>query len=108
MEHHGEKAIRHALGGGDKGPKHKTHTHSVHYERASNGGFIAHVHKHHGEGPHSEGHSHTEEHALPDKDAAAEHLEEHMGDQPGYGEEMPAPPAEEAEPAPAAGQTAGV
>jgi hypothetical protein len=82
-----EREIRHALGG--KGKGHKTHTHGVHYERADNGGYIAHVHKHHGEGPRSEGHSHTEEHALPDKEAVAEHFDEHMGDQPGFGEEMP-------------------
>lgn len=82
-----EREIRHALSG--KGKGHKTHTHGVHYERASNGGYIAHVHKHHGAGPHSEGHSHTEEHALPDKEAVAEHFAEHMGDHPGFGEEMP-------------------
>lgn len=75
-----------ALGGKKKGP---THTHGVHYERASNGGHIAHVHKHHGKGPHSEGFSHTEEHVLPDNEAAAAHFDEHMGDQPpvGGGEE---------------------
>lgn len=84
-----EKEIKKALDG--KGKKAKTHTHGVHYERASNGGYIAHVHKHHGAGPHSEGHSHTEEHALPDKEAAAEHFEQEMGDQPGFGEtESPA------------------
>jgi hypothetical protein len=91
-----EHDIKRALNG--KG-KSKTHTHGVHYERASNGGYIAHVHKHHGKGPHSEGMSHVEEHALPDKEAVAEHFDEHMGDQPGYGEEMaqaaPAEPAEE-------------
>lgn len=70
----------------------KTHTHSVHYERASNGGIIAHVHKHHGKGPHSEGPSHSEEHVLPDMEAAQAHLDEHMGDQPAAGELQGAPP----------------
>lgn len=88
-----EHEIRKALGG--KQHKGKTHTHGVHYERASNGGYVAHVHKHHGAGPHSEGFSHTEEHALPDKEAAAEHFDEHMGDQPGFGEEMPAQPQQD-------------
>ena len=79
-----ENAIHRALGG-KSGKKSPTHTHGVHYERAANGGFVAHVHKHHGKGPHSEGHSHSEEHVLPDKEAAAAHFDEHMGDQPDAG-----------------------
>jgi hypothetical protein len=79
------EAIKKALGN----KKGKTHTHGVHYERAANGGYIAHVHKHHGTGPHSEGHSHSEEHVLADKDALAEHLDQQMGDQPAAGEMEP-------------------
>jgi hypothetical protein len=90
-----EHEIKKALGG--KGKKASTHTHGVHYERAGNGGFIAHVHKHHGKGPHSEGHSHTEEHSLPDKEAMAEHLEEQLGDQPAYGEMDAQPEGQDAE-----------
>lgn len=71
-----------ALGGKKKGP---THTHGVHYERADNGGYMAHVHKHHGKGPHSEGLSHVEEHVVPDAESAQAHLDEHMGDQPPVG-----------------------
>ena len=86
-----DKDIMAALGGGKK--KGPTHTHGVHYERAANGGHIAHVHKHHGKGPHSEGFSHTEEHVLPDNEAMHAHMDEHMGDQPavggGAGEEAP-------------------
>lgn len=74
-----------ALDGGKK-KKTPTHTHGVHYERAGNGGFIAHVHKHHGKGPHSEGHSHTEEHIVPDMASAQAHLEEQMGDHPAVDE----------------------
>jgi hypothetical protein len=82
-----------ALSGDHKKKKTPTHTHGVHYERAHNGGYLAHVHKHHGKGPHSEGHSHTEEHVLPDAEALQAHMDEHMGDQPpvaagGGGEEM--------------------
>jgi hypothetical protein len=80
------EAIKKALGEGKKG---KTHTHGVHYERADNGGYTAHVTKHHGAGPHSEGHSHEETHVLPDKEAAGEHFDEHMGDQPAAGEMQP-------------------
>ena len=85
------EAVKKALGGHreGKGEKPKTHTHGVHYERADNGGVRAHVHKHHGEGPHSEGFSHTEEHVLPDMEAAGDHLQEHMGDQPETGEMPP-------------------
>jgi hypothetical protein len=56
--------IRRALDGG-RGKSGKKHTHGVHYERAANGGYVAHVHKHHGKAGHSEGFSHTEEHVLP-------------------------------------------
>lgn len=85
-----EHEILAALDGDHKKKKKTpTHTHGVHYERASNGGYIAHVHKHHGKGPHSEGHSHSEGHVLPDEEAAQEHFAQHMGDQPpvGGGEE---------------------
>ena len=90
-----EEKVKHALGGKERKEEErekKTHTHGVHYERADNGGVRAHVHVHHGEGPRSEGHSHTEEHVLPDMEAAGEHLQEHMGDQPATGE-MPPPEA---------------
>lgn len=84
----------------------KTHTHGVHYERSANGGYLAHVHKHFGEGPHSEGHSHTEEHIIPDAESAKGHFDEHMGDHPDFGdmEEAETQPAEgQGEMAPAAG-----
>ena len=93
------EAVKRALDGKGEG-KRKTHTHGVHYERAGNGGFIAHVHKHFGEGPHSEGHSHTEEHVVPDTDAAQEHMEENMGDQPAVGEMAPQEEAEGGAPQP--------
>ena len=96
-----ESAVHEALGG--KKEKKPTHTHGVHYERADNGGYRAHVTQHFGKGPHSEGHSHTEEHVLPDKAAMEEHMDEHMGDQPAAGE-MPDPQQAEA---PAAGADAG-
>jgi hypothetical protein len=99
------EAAKRGLGGEKK--KGKTHTHGVHYERAGNGGYIAHVHKHHGAGPHSEGHSHTEEHSLPDKDAMAEHMEEHMGDQPAVGEMQPQEQPEEAQEQPQAAMAGG-
>jgi hypothetical protein len=102
------EAIKKALGEHKAG---KTHTHGVHYERAANGGYIAHVHKHRGPGPHSEGHSHSEEHVLPDKDAMAEHMEEHMGDQPAAGEmappEEPQNPAEQGAGGPAGAMAGG-
>lgn len=98
--------LKRALDG--RGKKGKTHTHGIHYERADNGGYVAHVHKHHGKGPHSEGHSHIEEHVLPNAEAAQEHFDEHMGDHPEVGEMAQAgAPAEgqEQEPEPqAAGQ----
>jgi hypothetical protein len=77
------EAVKHGLSGrkNGKGEKGKLHTHGVHYERAHNGGVIAHVHRHTAEGLH-----HSEEHVLPDMDAAHAHLDEHMGDQPGAGE----------------------
>jgi hypothetical protein len=105
MEH--EEAVRRGLDG--HGKKSPTHTHGVHYERAANGGYIAHVHKHHGKGPQSEGHSHTEEHVLADKKAQKEHFEEHMGDQPAAGEmpEEEQNPAEQAQAAPPADAAAG-
>ena len=93
--------IRRALEGHAR--KGKTHTHGVHYERAANGGFTAHVHKHHGKGPHSEGMSHVEEHVLPDQEAAQAHFDEHMGDQPAVGEmggAQPGPEQQEQEPEP--------
>lgn len=82
-----EDEIKRALTGEHK-KKGKTHTHGVHYERAANGGYIAHVHKHHGAAHKSEGFSHTEEHALPGAEDAQAHFDEHMGDQPDVGAEM--------------------
>jgi hypothetical protein len=81
----GTEAIHQALGGKTGKPR-PVHTHGVHYERADNGGVRAHVTKHYGKSPKSEGHSHTEEHVLPNMEAAQEHLQEHMGDQPAAGE----------------------
>jgi hypothetical protein len=105
MEHEVTKALGGANGNG-KRPK--MHTHGVHYERASNGGYVAHVHKHYGKGPHSEGPSHTEEHVLPDKEAMLEHMDQHMGDQPAAGEMEPPEEAQDGqqqEPDPAAAAT---
>jgi hypothetical protein len=68
----------------------KLHTHGVHYERAGNGGVIAHVHRHTGKPGVDHAHHHTEEHVLPDTEAAQAHLDEHMGDQPAAGEMEPA------------------
>lgn len=93
-----EHEIKNALSGDHKKKKTPTHTHGVHYERAGNGGFIAHVHKHHGKGPHSEGHSHTEEHVLPDADAAQAHFQAQMGDHPPVGAEGPGAEMAEGEP----------
>jgi len=100
-------SVRDALGGSKKkeGKKEgaKLHTHAVHYERAHNGGVIAHVHRHTGT-PGGADHMphHTEQHVLPDVESAQEHLQENMGDQPAAGEMEPqqaaAPP-----PDPAAG-----
>jgi hypothetical protein len=95
------EAARKALGGKEGHEKGaKLHTHGVHYERAGNGGLIAHVHRHTGMPGGEHAHHHTEEHVLPDADAAQEHLEEHMGDQPAAGEVEPqasaAPPQDPA------------
>src|SRR3974390_1403615 len=91
-------SVRKAMGknGHDKG---KLHTHSVKYERADNGGLHAHVERHTSAGPH-----HTEHHVLGSADDAAEHLMQHMGDQPGMGEQAP---PESAEPPEAAAGGAG-
>ncbi len=91
-----DNAIKKALGSKNGGRK--LHTHGVHYERAGNGGVIAHVHRHTGAPGGDHSHHHTEEHVLSDPAAAAEHLQEHMGDQPAAGEMEPqaeaAPPPE--------------
>lgn len=94
---------------GKKGKK-ETHTHGVHYERADNGGFRAHVTKHHGKGPRSEGHSHHEEHVLASHKDAMAHMKDEMGDQPDAGElQQQAEPGQdpaaggEASPSPAPG-----
>lgn len=85
-----KEAIHEALGHEGK-HKVKAHTHSIHYERADNGGFHARVEKRDHEGhPHK-----TEHHILPDMESAQAHMDEHMGDQPAAGE-MPPPPDEEA------------
>lgn len=70
-----------ALGGAKKN---KLHTHSVKYSRADNGGLHAHVERHT-----SEGHHHDEHHVLASPDDAAEHLAEHLGDQPAAGQLAP-------------------
>lgn len=104
METH-EAVMRGLDGKKKKGP---THAHGVHYERADNGGYVAHVHMHHGKGPRSEGHSHTEEHTVTDGKMQKEHFQELMGDQPAAGE-MPQEaqnPAEQAEGTAAAGAEA--
>jgi hypothetical protein len=77
------EAIHEALSGEGEGKKKgKPHTHSIHYERADNGGYHARVEKRHKDGTH---HS-TEHHVLMGKDDAAEHLMEHLGDQPDAGQ----------------------
>lgn len=73
------EAVKRALGG-----KSKLHTHSIKYSRADNGGLHAHVERHT-----SEGHHHDEHHVLASPEDAAEHLQEHMGDQPAIGEATP-------------------
>ncbi|HTH42911.1 MAG TPA: hypothetical protein VL498_07085 [Terracidiphilus sp.] len=94
-----EHEIKKALGGKKEGKREgpKLHTHGVHYERAGNGGVIAHVHRHTGTPGSDHAPHHMEEHVLPDVEAAQEHMQEHMGDQPAAGEmesqeAAPAPP----------------
>lgn len=68
----------------------KLHTHQVTYKRADNGGLHAHVERHT-----KQGHHHTEHHVLANKNDAAQHLLEHMSDQPEIGAGAPpevAPP----------------
>jgi hypothetical protein len=81
-----EREIKRALGGKKRGEGEgkgrKLHTHAVKYERAHNGGFHAHVERHTDEGPH-----HTEHHVLANADDAAQHLQDHMGDQAEMGEQ---------------------
>lgn len=81
-----EHAIKKALSGkrGKEEKGRKLHTHAVRYERAHNGGFHAHVERHTDEGPH-----HTEHHVLANADDAAQHLQDHLGDQPAAGELTP-------------------
>lgn len=90
----GHEKVKKALGG----KSNKLHTHSVKYSRADNGGIHAHVERHTASGPH-----HSEHHVLASPEDAAEHLQEHMGDQPPIGGVTP--PAE-AQP-PAGGADAG-
>lgn len=99
MDH--TEAIHRGLDGSK--PK-KTHVHRVEYERADNGGFHAKVHVHHAEAPHE--HVHTVHHVLPNAEAAADHLQEHMGDQPAAGE-APDDGTGGAEPEPEAAGMAG-
>lgn len=91
------EGIKQALGG--KGGK-KLHTHSVHYERAANGGFHAHVARHTSDGAHH----HTEHHVLLSPEDAVAHLQEHLGNQPAAGE---GEPPEEAPEMAASGADAG-
>jgi len=88
--------VKKALGGKDG--KNKLHTHSVKYTRADNGGLHAHVERHS-----SSGHHHDEHHVLSSPEDAAEHLQEHLGDQPEIGG---ATPPQEIE-APGGGADAG-
>jgi hypothetical protein len=74
--------IKRALGGKGTG---KLHTHSVHYERADNGGLHAHVARHTSDGAHH----HTEHHVLADPEDAVAHMQEHLGDQPAIGAAPP-------------------
>jgi hypothetical protein len=76
-----EEKVKKALGG-SKGEK--LHSHSVKYHRADNGGLHAEVERHT-----KAGHHHTEHHVLASTDDAAEHLQEHMGDQPPIGDGSP-------------------
>lgn len=87
-----ESAVHRALGGSKSKGK-KLHTHAVKYTRADNGGIHAEVERHT-----AEGHHHTEHHVLGSASDAADHLQEHMGDQPEMGAQQSAPtvPAPEA------------
>lgn len=76
-----KESVKKALGGKKAG---KLHSHSVRYERADNGGLHAHVERHT-----SAGHHHTEHHVLASPEDAAEHLQEHLGDQPPVGQGTP-------------------
>lgn len=69
--------VKKALSGGKSN---RLHTHSVKYTRADNGGIHAHVERHT-----SSGHHHDEHHVLASTDDAADHLQDHMGDQPPIG-----------------------
>jgi hypothetical protein len=87
-------SVRKALGN----KKGKLHTHSIKYSRADNGGLHAHVERHT-----AAGHHHDEHHVLNGPDEAAEHLQEHMGDQPNAGEGTPPEVAPEMQDAAAGG-----
>ena len=82
-----DEKVKQALGGGHHGEHEpETETHELHYKRADNGGFHVHVSKR-AKATHE--HHHSETHVLPDIEAAKEHLEQHMGDQPPAGEAEP-------------------
>lgn len=98
MEHHDE--VKRALGGHQKEGKRKLHVKREETERADNGGFHRVLHFHDSE---TGEHHHTEHHILPDTEAANEHFEQHMGDQPAAGEVEP-DEAEGAAPPPGGGE----
>lgn len=92
--------VKKALGPkGDKARR-ALHTEGVHYKRAHNGGYHAEVERHTGDGKHH----HTEHHVIPNANDLAEHLQDHMGDQPAAGEQQP---QQEAEPQPGAEMAGG-
>lgn len=80
-----EEKVKNALKRGGR----KLHTHSVSYSRADNGGLHAKVERHT-----KEGHHHTEDHVLASKEDAAQHLLDHMSDQPPVGGGAPPEQAE--------------
>lgn len=80
----------------------KAKVHRMEIERADGGGYI--VHHHHEQPKDKEGmseHRPMTKHVVADADDLADHVQEHMGDQPAAGE-APEPEPEQA-PAPAAG-----
>jgi hypothetical protein len=101
-----EAAMKHMGEVEEKKPKaEKRHVHKISFERARGGGFT--VHKEMRGGKPEEQHENHHTSIASTKDAAHDHLDEAMGDQPDEGEAdpnaEPAPPA----PDPAAAAGAG-
>lgn len=103
MKRKTEEKVKTALGREDGGGgKKKTHVHGMHIRRAANGGFIA-RHEMADEDGNPAIDAGANEHIIPDMDAAHDHLDAHMGDQPAAGDQQAAAPAAGAAP-PEAGQ----